>query len=237
MKHAQPITIVLVILALAAIGGSGIYRLVRPEGTTDFDGFYTIGRAVVDCTDIYEDKAGRRYPPTFALFMAPFALLPYRSAGIVFIALGNLALIVAACASARIAYRGSGTTGSSAATARERSNVGQARDEPLAHARGWDSRANCAPGAPNDFKPGWNHRTVVPCLLACMFIAGNLFLCQVNLVVLALGMLGLLWASQGKTLRAVPALALAIALKVTPALFLPYFLVKRRFNLFLLTTG
>jgi hypothetical protein len=131
--------------------------------------------------------------------MAPFALLPYRAAGIVFIALGNLSFIVLAYAASRMAYRSS--------------------------------------DAAKDFRPGWNPRTVVPCLLAGMFIAGNIFLCQVNLLVLALGMTGLLWAVQGKTLHAAPAIVLAIALKVTPALFLPYFLVKRRFKLFLLTAG
>lgn len=199
MRFARGITIVVVILALVAVSVSGVYRLVRPEGTTDFDGFYTFGRAVVEERGIYEEKAGRRYPPTFALFMALFALLPYRAAGILFIGLANLALIVLVYAASRLAY--------------------------------------CSSDTAKDFKPGWNSRTVVPCLLASMFIAGNIFLGQVNLLVLALGTIGLLWAAEGKTLRAVPAIALAIALKVTPVLFLVYFLVKRRFGLFLLTVG
>ncbi|MDQ7779871.1 MAG: glycosyltransferase family 87 protein, partial [Planctomycetota bacterium] len=200
------ISLILVALVLAAVSASGIYRLVTPESTTDFDGFYRFGRAALDGTDIYADKAGQRYLPAFALFMALFAWMPYKAAGIVFIGLNNIALIVVAWASARLAF------------------AGRAATDPPATDRPEKVR-----------RTAWNIDLVAPSLLAAIFIAGNIFLCQVNLPVLALGLLGVLWIAEERPLRGAVSLALAVALKVTPAIFLPYLLFRGKVRAFGLT--
>jgi len=71
---------------------------------------------------------------------------------------------------------------------------------------------------------------LLPLLLCYRFILGNFDHLQVNIIIFACAVAGLYWHARGRDLRAGALLGLAAALKVMPALFVPYFLYRRRFR-------
>jgi hypothetical protein len=68
------------LVLIIGLGVSTVYRAaILPIQRTDFTVYQLAGRAVLDATDIYQVQNVRGwayvYPPPFAIFMAPFALL------------------------------------------------------------------------------------------------------------------------------------------------------------------
>jgi len=68
----------------------------------------------------------------------------------------------------------------------------------------------------------------IPIILCYRFILGNFDHLQVNIVIFACAVAGLLWHVRGHNLGGGVLLGLAAALKVMPILFVPYFVYRRR---------
>jgi len=71
---------------------------------------------------------------------------------------------------------------------------------------------------------------LIPIILCYRFILGNFDHLQVNIVIFACAVAGLLWHVRGHDLGAGLLLGLAAALKVMPILFVPYFVYRGRFR-------
>lgn len=71
----------------------------------------------------------------------------------------------------------------------------------------------------------------VPLLLSYRFILGNFDHLQVNIVIFTCAVVGLAWHARGRDLRGGALLGLAAALKVMPALFVPYFVYRGRLRI------
>lgn len=83
----QARVLTLLLLAAAVVGA-----LEAAQGENDFDGFHAGARALLDTGAFSTEKAVSRYPPSFQLLMAPFALLPLGLAGALFTLLSLAAL-------------------------------------------------------------------------------------------------------------------------------------------------
>lgn len=70
----------------------------------------------------------------------------------------------------------------------------------------------------------------VPVLLCSRFILGNFDHLQVNILIFGCALAGLYWYTRGHDVPGGIALGLAAALKVMPAVFVPYFLYRRRYR-------
>lgn len=145
-----------------------------------------------------------KYPPFFAFLFAPLVPLPMAIAASVWFWL-NLTL------SAGMAVLAALTVGDGAA-------VGPAAGEP--DPGSGPERARAA-------RQDRRRRVVLPYLLAAPVVISNLETGQVNIVIVFLLCAALFLHRQGKDLLAGGILGAAIALKLTPALFLAYFAWKR----------
>ncbi len=85
------------IAAVVLAGMLGLLRIynvsVHGKGGTDFNGFHRGAAALVQTGALSEDKAVRRYPPTFQVLIAPLALLPMAPAGVLWMTLNVLAVL------------------------------------------------------------------------------------------------------------------------------------------------
>jgi hypothetical protein len=78
---------------------------------------------------------------------------------------------------------------------------------------------------------------LLPVILCYRFILGNFDHLQVNIVIFACAIAGLLWHVRGRDLRAGLLLGLAAGLKVMPILFVPYFVYRRRLRVAAVTAA
>jgi len=192
VSRQSPFVLAGAAILFVATGILAVRPLVPPVSSTDFDGFWEGGRAVLEGRDIYENPAHedsvsgsavRRYLPFFSVAMAPLAALPLPVAGAVWHAVAFASL----WGCLRLSLQ-------------------------------WTGR---------EVEFGSNAFLVVTAA-AGVFCLDHFARGQVALPVLFLALAGLYVAERGKSFLGGALIALAAALKVTPAIFVLYFLLKRR---------
>jgi Glycosyltransferase family 87 len=215
---------VFVAIAIIAVLASGIY-FARQSGANprkyenDFNVFYFAASELCDGRDPYQESLHAwtpyLYPPVLAELMIPLALLPLPLAAYLWFLISLSATVIAARMSASLAVC--------------QSNKGPAT----------------APGLP-DRPPSIatkgfvifitdpaKQRSAIAWLVGIIllrFILDNYKLGQVNLIITALGVAHVYFYATNRRRWSVAMLALAAAIKLTPALLLAYHLARRRWH-------
>src|SRR5215467_8320687 len=194
---------------LAALGFVFIRHLV------DFPVYYAAGRSLISGrTDLYAPDFASgptmdyRYPPFFIVSLIPLWHLPYEQAAYMWHLLGIVA-IVACC----------WATGQAISLSHQASPGCAAQD----HKRWRDRNYIVTP--------------VLTLLGVAQYYVMSLHYGNAQLLVTALMLCALLLFLRRRDFSASPLLALAITVKITPALFLIYFAFKRRWRLVMTTAG
>jgi len=213
-----------VAIAIIAVLASGIY-FARQSGTNpqkynnDFNVFYFAASELLDGRDPYQDSLHAwtpyLYPPVLAELLMPLALLPLPVAAYVWFLISLSAAVLAARMSATLA--------------------GLQEDEGLETAGELPSRPP-SPAA-NRFvmfiTDLANRRSTIALLVGIIllrFILDNFKLGQVNLIITALAVAHIYFYATNRRRLSVAMFALAVAIKLTPALLLAYHLAKRRWR-------
>jgi hypothetical protein len=210
LKWRRILILATLVVPLAALG------FVFTRHLIDFPVYYAAGRSLISGrTDLYAPDFARgptmdyRYPPFFIVSLIPLWYLPYGLAAYVWHVLGVVA-IVACC----------WATSQALSLNRQVSNGGVADD-----LNRWRDR---------DSTLTW----VFTLLGVAQYYIMSLHYGNVQLLVTALLLCAFLLAILRRhDFAAAPLLALAITIKITPALFLIYFALKRRWRLVMTTTG
>src|SRR5215471_3861422 len=194
---------------LAVLGFVFIRHLV------DFPVYYAAGRSLISGrTDLYAPDFARgptmdyRYPPFFIVSLVPLWHLPYQLAAYLWHLLGIVAVVACGWAAAQ-AIR----------LSRQASHGSAASDHQ-------DRR-----------KRKYILTTVLTLLAVAQYFVMSLHYGNVQLLVTALMLGALLLAIHRRDFVASPLLALAVTIKITPALFLIYFALKGRWRLVMTTVG
>lgn len=220
----------LIALACVVVLASGVY-FARQSGTNphkyenDFNVFYFAASELLDGRDPYQESLHAwtpyLYPPVLAELMMPLAWLPLAAAAYVWFLISLSAAVIAARLSAGLAGLQT-SEGAEAASALP---------------------THWTPSATRLFVEwvtgSWRRQALIALLSAVIllrFILDNFKLGQVNLIITALAVAHVYCYATNRRRWSVAALALAIAIKLTPALLLGYHLAKRRW-LFAATTA
>jgi hypothetical protein len=198
-----------VIALLAALGFVFIQHLI------DFPVYYAAGKSLISGrTDLYAPDFARgptmdyRYPPFFIISLIPLWYLPYGVAAYLWYVLGVVAIVTCFWA-----------TGRALSLNRQLSPCAAAED--------------CKQRPDRKSTLTW----VFTLLGVAQYYVMSLHYGNVQLLVTAVLLCALLLAIHHRDLAAGPLLALAITIKITPALFLIYFALKRRWRLVMTAFG
>lgn len=179
------------ILFFIVTGIIAVERVIGPEGTSDFRGFWEAAHEVSYRGDPYDADEDdnrsdvRRYLPFFSMFLSPLGRLPRPVAGAIWHCVAYASLIGSALLCAW-----------------------------------WRQRGD-----------RWALSTYIVSLAATTaYWMDHLVLLQVALVTMGLTLAGIYLTSRRRPLTGGALLGLAITLKLTPALFVPYLLLKRRWR-------
>ena len=200
-------TVIFLIIAAVLVIGLTVSFARRPA---DFAGYLLVGNLALSGHDIYRDAPPgiNNWPPLFSLACIPLALIARLS-----VIASRVAWLVLNWGA--LAY---------ALAASIRLVYGQ----PLALAgvtRGGEAGIDFASGA-----------ALLPLLLSVRWSLSNFEHLQVNIVILALVLAGLVSHRAGRDVRAGALIGAAAALKVMPVVFVPYFLWRRQWRPALFTT-
>ncbi|MFL6216158.1 MAG: glycosyltransferase family 87 protein [Blastocatellia bacterium] len=211
-----------VALAIVAVLASGVY-FARQSGTNpqkyenDFNVFYFAASEVLDGRDPYQEVLHAwtpyLYPPVLAELMMPMALLSLPAAAYLWFLI-NLAAAVAA-----------------ARMAAALSDIEQVDGSTPSRASRPRFRANETNRFVTWITERVNHRSLIAWLVGIIllrFILDNFKLGQVNLIIAMLAVAHVYCYATNRRRWAAAAIALAIAIKLTPALLLVYHLARRR---------
>ncbi|HKP11644.1 MAG TPA: glycosyltransferase family 87 protein, partial [Blastocatellia bacterium] len=215
---------VIVTLAIVAALASGVY-FARQSGTNplkyenDFNVFYFAASELLDGRDPYQEVLHAwtpyLYPPVLAELMMPMALLPLPAAAYVWF----LVSLAAAVAAARM---------SAALTDLERAGDPKAARAPASHSV--VGQAGRFAAWANDLT---NRRSFIALLVGVIllrFILDNFKLGQVNVIIAMLAAAHVYCYVTNRRRWSVAAIALAVAIKLTPALLIAYHLARRRWR-------
>jgi len=112
MRRVQTAALVATALVALVFAVRGVGKALRPDGN-DFTIYYEAGRAMLEGRDPLE-VSRFVYPPAAALVFAPFALLPYAAAAVLWQLVSFAALVLAAREAARWAAGAGRAPGASA---------------------------------------------------------------------------------------------------------------------------
>ncbi|HKY06161.1 MAG TPA: glycosyltransferase family 87 protein, partial [Blastocatellia bacterium] len=175
--------------------------------SNDFSVYYFASTEVIEGRDPYEHSLGSwtpyLYPPLLAEMMIPLALMPLPVAAFFWQLIGAASVASAAWMSAKM-------------SAEMSARLASAEARPKFHKRfgsGMDSTVLVA---------------VLSVILLARFVLDNLAMGQANTVVIFLAVAHVYCYQRERRLWSALALAVAISIKVTPALFLVYHLGKGR---------
>jgi hypothetical protein len=212
-----PAGLAAITLAAGFILGFGLLFISR---LIDFPVYYAAGRSLISGrTDLYAADFARgpvmdyRYPPFFLVALAPLWRLPYNVAA-------YLWYLVGICSIAGCVY------------ALKDAAPGLGGVRPQSETTQPDGSRNSREGG-NSGK-GWAIWAVGLCVAGPYFVM-NLHYGNAQLPVTALLFVSLYLAMLGKQTASAALLALSIAIKITPALVLPYFALKRQWKMLALT--
>jgi alpha-1,2-mannosyltransferase len=215
---------VFVILAIVVALASGIY-FARQSGTNplkyenDFNVFYFAASELLDGRDPYQESLHAwtpyLYPPVLAELMMPLALLPLPVAAYVWFLISLSAAVLAARMSAALA---------GSRCDEEAITLPAAPARPASHGVRRFVALITDPAAQRSFI------AVLVAVLLLRFILDNFKLGQVNLIITALAVAHVYCYATNRRRLSVAVLALAVAIKLTPALLLAYHLAKRRWR-------
>ena len=179
-----------IVWSLAAAVLAGVLVEVLSGVHSDFLLHYTFGKRFLERTFIYAENLHVPYPPFWALFWAPWTVMPLEAARVVaflVLAIGSLTAL-----SLVLVWMGH--------------RIIPARDDRVTIA------------------------LIVALVLAARFILRDLTESGPNLFLGSLVWMGLLLYLGGRRVAAGLLIGFPIALKMTPAIFIPYFLLKREWK-------
>ena len=215
---------ILTLIAIIIVLASGVY-FARQSGANprkyenDFNVFYFAASELLDGRDPYQESLHAwtpyLYTPVLAELMMPLALLPLPVAAYVWFLISFSAAVLAARMSAALA----------ASPADE-----EAVASPATPARPASSGVRRFVTWITDPAARRSFIAVLVVVILLRFILDNFKLGQVNLIITMLAVAHVYGYATGRRRWAVAALALAIAIKLTPALLLAYHLAKRRWR-------
>src|SRR5262249_33450148 len=196
------------IAVLAGLGFVFTRRLI------DFPVYYAAGRSLIGGrTDLYAPDfalgptMGYPYPPLFLVLFIPLLPLPFQLASYIWYLLSVIAVVICCWATARALSTGRKTADS---------------DSAAAPVTGLDRTLTLTLG--------------VTLIGVAEYYVMALHYGNAQLIVTALLLLALLLAIHGRNLAPAALLAFVISIKITPALFLAYFALNRRWKLVITTT-
>jgi Protein of unknown function (DUF2029). len=215
---------VLVALAIITVLASGVY-FAQQSGTNpqkynnDFNVFYFAASELLDGRDPYQESLHAwtpyLYPPVLAELMMPLALLPLPLAAYVWFLISLSAAVVAARLSATLAdlQRNEGSETPRQLPTRSTANVNQRLVTFI-----------------TDLSTRRSFIALLVAVILLRFILDNFKLGQVNLIITALAVAHVYFYATNRLRWSVLMFALAVAIKLTPALLLAYHLAKRRWR-------
>jgi uncharacterized membrane protein len=174
----------------------------------DFVGYVSVGELVLNGGNIYSAPEGcNNWPPFFSLFCVPLALLARVSlyGSHVFWLALNLVALLFACYAAVWLVHG------------RRLHLGAL---PGSREDGIDIRSNTV---------------MLPLLFCGVWILSNFEHLQINILIFAIALVGLVFHRQGHDVLAGLFIGMGGAMKILPILFLPYFLWRRQWRVALYT--
>jgi len=186
----------ILLVTIAAIFSIALIRYAHyapKRNYSDFRAYYATAERFIQKEPIYTHPdlpvAPYKYPPFFALLLAPLALLPKFAAGILFFSINFLCLILF------IKFTSDLITLSS-------------------------------------LSPGKQTAVITLAVLCCYrFILQVLYVGQASLIMYTLCTAALVCLKKNKTLPAAALIAASMSIKYLPVLFLPYFLIRKRWKL------
>lgn len=197
------VAIALLVLLILA---SGFYFSNR-SGTdpqtysNDFNVYYFAAREVIEGRDPYQNSIGAwtpyLYPPLLAELMIPIALLPLSAAAYLWFLISATSVLLAVWMSVRL--------------------IDQSDEESV-------SKLYANIGSINYYKLVI---AIISLIVLARFVLDNFGLGQVNTVVTMLAVAHVYLHSKNRKLASSLALALAVSIKLTPALLIAYHLAKR----------
>ncbi|MFL6274554.1 MAG: glycosyltransferase family 87 protein [Blastocatellia bacterium] len=212
----------LIALAALVVLVSGVY-FARQSGTNphkyenDFNVFHFAASELLDGRDPYQESLHAwtpyLYPPVLAELMMPLAWLPLPAAAYVWFLISLSAAVIAARLSAGLAVR------QTSEGAEEASSL---------PTHGTTSAARLFVEWVTDSSRRRALIALLSAVILLRFILDNFKLGQVNVIITALAVAHVYCYATNRRRWSVAALALAIAIKLTPALLLGYHLAKRR---------
>jgi alpha-1,2-mannosyltransferase len=211
-----------VALAIVAVLASGVY-FAKQSGTNpqkyenDFNVFYFAASEMLDGRDPYQEVLHAwtpyLYPPALAELMMPMALLPLPVAAYLWFLISLTAAVVAMRMAAALndIEQADGSTSARAPVLRLAAEEGN-------RIVAWITNPA-------------NRRSLITWLVGIIllrFILDNFKLGQVNLIIAMLAVAHVYFYATHRRRWAMAAIALAVAIKLTPALILAYHVAKRR---------